>query len=124
MTKQRKQTRYQTEELLMVFDRHTSRHIGGLANLTYDGAMFVTQEPVKKSSIAHCRVELPNKILDRDQLIFDAECVWCKKNATRGWYESGYKLKNVSEQDRNILTYVMLKLMSEQPATQETPDLP
>ena len=56
MTKPRKQTRYQTEELLMVFARHTSRHIGGLANLTYDGARFVTQEPVKKLSIAHCRV--------------------------------------------------------------------
>ena len=119
MTKQRKQTRYQTEELLMVFDRHTSRHIGGLANLTCDGAMFVTQEPEKKLSIAHCRVELPNKVLEHDQLIFDAECVWCRKNPTRGWYESGYRLKNVSEQDRDILTYVMLKLMSEQPATQK-----
>lgn len=119
MTEQRKQTRYETEEFLMVFDRHTDRHIGGLANLTADGAMFVTQEPVDIPSIAHCRVELPDKILDHDELIFDAECIWCKKDPTRGWYESGYRLRNVSEQDRDILTYVMLKLMSEQPATQK-----
>jgi hypothetical protein len=99
----------------MVFDRNTEHHIGGLANLTYDGAMLITQEPVDTSSVVSCRVELPDKVLEHDQLLFDAECVWCKRDAARGWYESGYRLTNASEQDRDILTYVMLKLMSEQP---------
>jgi len=116
MIERRRQLRYQPEDLLMVFDRLTDRHLGGLANLTHDGAMFITQEPVDISTVVSCRVELPDQVLERDQLIFDAECVWCKRNTDRGWYESGYRLTNVSQQDRDILTYVMLRMMSEQPA--------
>lgn len=109
----RKHPRYATEDLLMVFNRETDEHIGGLANLTPEGAMFITREPIKVTTLLECRVELPRKILDCDEFTFDAECVWCKKDDTRGWHESGYRLKNISDRNQDILTYIMLQLMSE-----------
>ncbi|MDH3890080.1 MAG: PilZ domain-containing protein [candidate division Zixibacteria bacterium] len=121
MSETRKYPRYETEDLLMVFNRETDEHIGGLANLTPEGAMIITREPVEISTTAKCRVELPRVILDCDEFVFDAECVWCKKDTTRGWYESGYRLRNISEQDQDLLTYVMLQLMSEQKVAHNTP---
>lgn len=110
----RRKPRREAEDFLRVFDRITDQLIGGLANLTHDGAMFVSQQPIDISSVLNCRVQLPDEVLGRDQLIFDAECVWCKKDTGSGRYESGYRLTNVTAQDRDILTYVMVKLMSEQ----------
>lgn len=118
MSETRKHPRFETEDLLMVFNRETEEHIGGLANLTPEGAMFITREPIGVSVLLECRVELPRKILDSGEFIFDAECVWSKKDETRGWWESGYKLKNVSDLNQDILTYVMLQLMSKQSAVQ------
>ena len=120
MSETRKHPRFETEDLLMVFNRKTDEHIGGLANLTPEGAMFITREPIEISTLLQCRVELPLKILDCDEVVFDAECVWCKKDVSRGWFESGYKLKDVSEQNQEILTYVMLHLMSIQKAVPNT----
>lgn len=114
MSETRKHPRYETEDLLMVFNRKTDEHIGGLANLTPDGAMFITRERVEISAHFECRVELPRKVLDCDEFVFDAECVWSKKDETRGWHESGYKLTNVSDLNQDVLTYVMLQLMSVQ----------
>ena len=119
MPKARKHPRYETEDLLMVFNRETDEHIGGLANLTPEGAMFITREPVELPLLFRCRVELPRRILDCDEFVFDAECVWCKKDETRGWYESGYKLKYVSEKNQDVLTYIMLQLMSDQQVESE-----
>jgi hypothetical protein len=116
MPETRKHPRYETEDLLMIFNRETDEHIGGLANLTPEGAMFITREPIDVSVVLKCRVELSRTTIDCDEFVFDAECVWCTKDETRGWYESGYKLKNVSGQNQEILTYVMLQLMSKQSA--------
>lgn len=114
MSETRKHPRFETEDLLMVFNRETDEHIGGLANLTPEGAMFITREPIEVSALLPCRVELPRMVLGCDELVFDADCVWCEKDETKGWYESGYKLKNVSDQNQEILTNVMLQLMSKQ----------
>lgn len=114
MSETRKHPRYETEDLLMIFNRETDEHIGGLANLTPEGAMFITREPIELQVVLKCRVELSRMILDCDEFVFDAECVWCKKDETRGWWESGYKLTNVSDLNQDVLTYVMLQLMSVQ----------
>lgn len=116
MSETRKHPRYETEDLLMVFNRETDEHIGGLANLTPEGAMFITRESIEASVVLKCRVELSRNIVGCEEFVFDAECVWCKKDETKGWYESGYKLMNISDRNQDILTYVMLQLMSEQQA--------
>lgn len=72
MTEQRKHKRQRTEDYLMVFDRESDKHIGGLANLSSEGAMFITQEPVQTLTAFQCRVELTRPIMDRNEVVFDA----------------------------------------------------
>jgi len=107
--------RYVAREHLPVREQRSSRHIGGLANLSMGGAMLTTLEPIDKGTVLKCRVELPKMIFGRDYLLFEAECVWCKKNDAKGWYESGYKLKNVSELDSVIIMHLMIHYLEAQP---------
>ncbi len=109
MTEQRRHKRHKTEDYLMVFDQKSDKHIGGLANLSSEGAMFVTQEPVQRLTAFRCRVELTRPIMDYSEVIFDAECRWCRKNIKTGWWESGYALKNVSKQNEELLSYLVLR---------------
>ena len=109
MTERRRRERGQTNDYLMIFDRETGAHIGGLANLSQDGAMLVTLEPISVATVIRCRVDLSQPIMDRSEVVFDAECRWCRKNVKRGWWESGYALKNVSLDDEELISYLVLR---------------
>ncbi len=110
----RNNVRFETDEFFPVKNQETLEHIGGLANLTPQGAMLTTSKPVEEGIILKCRVELPDRIFQRDFLFFKAECRWCKKNANKGWYESGYKITELSEQDAVIIMHLMMHRLTAQ----------
>ena len=124
MENRRLLNRFVSREHLTVHEKNSSRHIGGLANLSMGGAMLTTIEPVDKGYVLQCRVALPKRIFQRDYLIFEAECVWCKTNAAQGWYESGYRVKNVSEHDSVIILHLMIHHMEEQPTDERISVVP
>jgi hypothetical protein len=107
MIENRKQNRYSPETYLSVYDRLTQRPIGELANLSLEGAMFVTPGPIKKTTSFQCRVELTSTIMGRDEILFDADCLWCRKNVKANRWESGYKL-TVTGVDAEIVPYLTL----------------
>ena len=118
----RKHARFETTDFFPVRDQNNGDHIGGLANLTPVGAMLTSIEPIKVGRIRHCRAELPQKIFQRDYLFFEAECRWCKQNPDKGWYESGYKLTKISEQDAIIIMHLMMHHLQVQ-STEEQVDV-
>lgn len=109
MNDKRKHKRQQTRDLLAVVDRETAQPIADLANLSPDGAMFISREPVTIGHLFKCRLELPQPILGRSDIWFDAECRWCMKTKTPGRYESGFSLMNVSELDSEVISYLILR---------------
>ena len=115
MREKREQRRYQAVSQFKVFDRSSKQPIGNLVNLSADGAMFVTPEPIAVSTVLECRVELPDNILGSDHATFDAVCVWCRKNDKKGWYESGYQLTRVSNKSVAIIGSLMHRFMIERP---------
>lgn len=122
MPNRRKHARFETTDFFPVRDQNSSCHIGGLANLTPVGAMLTSVEPIKEGTILRCRVELPQKIFQRDYLFFEAECRWCKQNSEKGWYESGYKFTKITEQDAVIIMHLMMHHLNIQ-TTEEQVDL-
>ncbi len=103
----RKHERREPDSYLNVHDRKSGRHIGGLANLSDAGAMFVTRDAVKAGTRMECRLELMHPIMGRNDIYFDAECRWCRKNIKRGWWESGHLLK-LSGVDQEMVSYLSL----------------
>lgn len=106
-TERRKHERHDQEKLLEIFDRSSGELLGRLANISQQGAMFITDTPVKSQDNFKCRVKLARKILARDELIFDAECRWCRKNIDKDRWESGYSL-TMSKFDSELLNFLEL----------------
>lgn len=115
MNERRRQDRFETEQWYRVVDRDTGDQIGDLTNLSEDGAMFITEEPIETSASFKCRMELPESIENQTEVTFDAECMW--SNQINGWSECGVKLLNISEVDASIMGYLMYQVMKEQSPT-------
>lgn len=111
MAKQKKPVRRQAVEELVVYDVRTNQPIGRVENMTAEGVKLVTDEPADVSRILYCRLDLPEKLLGADQVFFDAECRWCRKNEFTGLYESGFKLRNVRADDKEIISHLTRRWM-------------
>ncbi len=93
MQEERRKSERQDAPLFMnVYDAATKLPIGTLVNMSTEGAMLVTEQSIKPATIFRCRVELPKDIMDHEQVRFEAECRWCRRNIVKGRWESGYRL--------------------------------
>jgi len=109
LKERRKLERETPEKFLAVFDERNGEKIGQLANISYHGAMLITPDPVKTNTLFHCRVELTRPIMDREVIVFQAQCRWCRKNVSSGRWESGYKL-TLEGVNAEMLSYLILSI--------------
>jgi hypothetical protein len=109
MNDKRKHKRHQTRDLLTVVDRETAQPIADLANLSSDGAMFISPQPVEIGHLFKCRLELLQPISDRNEIEFDAVCRWSRSNSVQNCHESGFRLINVSDTDKEIISLLILR---------------
>jgi len=91
-SKQRK-IRRKAAEALLVYDLQTKLPMGQIIDLSAKGMKLMSEEPVTALKIYYCRIPLKNNINNCDEVLFDAECRWCKQNQDTGWYDSGYILR-------------------------------
>lgn len=103
----RKHERCSPEIYLTVHDCLTKQPMGKLVNLSPEGAMLVTSRPIRASTSFRCRVELPHRIMGHNDVFFNAECRWCRKNVKADRWESGYRL-NVTGIDAELVQYLIL----------------
>jgi len=107
MRERRKHERQSQKEYIAVYDRESGDLFGELANLSSEGAMIVTKGPVKTQNTYFCRIGLSRPMSGRNEIIFDAECLWCRKNLKSGAWESGYRL-SMSALDSMLIQYLSL----------------
>ncbi len=107
MEERRNQLRGWTKDRLVVFDRNTDEAIGYVANICVEGLRVMCEEPAEVSSSIECRVALPERHLDRDQLFFDAEVRWCRESDATGVMEVGLKLTQIDEVGRKIIVKLL-----------------
>ncbi len=105
MPEKRNSLRHIPEKHLRVFNNTTGEQLGLLANFSSEGIMLVTQENIKSSSIIKCRVELLQPILGHEEIVFVAHCCWSRKNISKHWWESGYKIQ-VTGINRELIKYL------------------
>lgn len=107
MPERRRNKRHKPDKHLKIFDHISNEQIGLLANISVDGAMFVTKENIKPSSALICRIELLHPIMDKNVIVFKAHHRWSRKNVAERWWESGYKIET-TEINKELLSYLSI----------------
>ncbi len=90
-----------------VFDRKTGAFMGYLGNLTENGAMIISEEELQTDKIFNMRIDLPEDIYGKPILNLVARSVWCKLDIDPNFFNIGFSLKEISEEDQELISQIV-----------------
>jgi hypothetical protein len=99
MTARRKFKRRYLMYYSRVFDRKTGRVLGYLVDLTPEGIMIISEEPIETEQTFRLRMDLPEGLSTKGNLDFEAASVWCKADIDPHFYGTGFQISEVSPDD-------------------------
>ena len=88
---------------LRVFDRSTNETLGHLVDITPEGAMLISENPIPVNTHFQLRMQLPAEIFGRTHLDFEAESLWSKRDINPDFHDAGFRLINVEVKDTAII---------------------
>jgi len=103
MIERRKFQRKHLIYYLRIFDRNTTRLIGHLVDITPEGVMLMSEEPIETNTTLQLRMGLPKEIKKSKEITFDAKSLWCKKDINPDFYDTGFELLDVPREVVEII---------------------
>ena len=100
---QRGLSRKRLNASLRVFDRRTGHRIGRLVDITMDGLMIVSSEPIEIDSIFQFSMVLPCEIKSSSTVSFTAKSIWCKNANYSHHFGTGFLIEDMFRDDVEIL---------------------
>lgn len=92
---------------LRVFDGMSSSVIGHIVDISAQGVMLVSDNPVPVNEKYSLRMRLPSEIADKEEIVFSATCCWCKKDVNPDFYIIGFRMHDLTpEIEKYILCLI------------------
>ena len=88
---------------LQVFDRNTNKLAGRLLDITTEGIMLISDNPIQTDNLFQFRMVLPKELGKGPEISFDVKSIWSKRDNNPDLYDTGFQLVNVSENDIEII---------------------
>lgn len=95
----RRRPRDVVDKFLPVHHRETKELIGYLTDVTVDGGMLETTDPLGEEFFP-LRIELTEEIGGSRHIDVDARCVWTRKDRNAVFHNSGFEFQNISAETR------------------------
>lgn len=102
MKEKRKLKRRHLIFYLRVYDKNTGQLVGRLVDITSEGIMLNSENPIPTDTVFQLQMFLPEEF-DKERLDFDAKSIWCKPDVNRDLFVTGLKLLNVANRDTEII---------------------
>lgn len=81
---------------LRVFDHKTGQLVGNLVDISTKGIMVVSDDAIPSNTRYHLRMVLPDSVEGSKEVDFEAESRWCRNDANRDFYDTGFELLDPS----------------------------
>jgi hypothetical protein len=112
MPEARKHVRGQTNDYFIVYNSDTGAPIGRLRNLTAEGAMLISGDPIAAATKVQCQLALPRPINNTREIYFTIEIRWCRENIHAGWYEVGCLFEAIPDLSKAVLDVLVRDWMT------------
>ena len=96
MSNKRKNDRKQSTFYLKVYDQKSNKMAGNLRNITSNGIMLNSPEPIATGIVYQLGVALPDALIGEIPITLEAKSIWCSRNRITKLYDTGFELLNVS----------------------------
>jgi hypothetical protein len=90
-----------------VYERDSEDLLGHLGDLTPEGAMIISDHPIATGENLKLSLEIPEHLLGRNRLNLEVNSVWCKPDLDPHYYNTGFKLLNIREDDTPIINWII-----------------
>ena len=89
-----------------IFDRKTGKLVGYLSDITREGAMIISDEPIEAENNYIFRMDLPDYVFGRGYLNLDVHCVWSRPDVNPDFYLAGFRLMEIEEVDGKVIDQI------------------
>jgi hypothetical protein len=108
MQEQRHSPRKVANEILIVADQITGNQLGRVVNISAEGLMLLSDEPMVAGSVYQLVMLLPNPQSNQEKITFAAEAVWCTEASQPESFWSGFHIIDISADDVLIIDQLIL----------------
>lgn len=82
-----------------VYERSTGELIGHVIDITPEGIKLISEQPISINTHFHFRIDLPDEIMGREYMFFEAVSIWCTEDVNPDFYNTGFRVGNMEAQD-------------------------
>lgn len=112
LSARRKHPRYTLVQQLYIVDKFTAKQLGVLVNISLNGLMMASRNPLAADTIYQIIINLPEEIDGKKKIEIGIDCLWTHTNsANAGMYWSGCQIIDYSDNDITTLEKIIERLM-------------
>ncbi|SHL17148.1 PilZ domain-containing protein [Phytopseudomonas punonensis] len=103
MDERRQHPRYSTATLLEVFEQHSDRYLGRVADLSNEGFMLCSTTSLPADSLVECRLACAALLAATSDLYFTADCLWSRNGAPGQQSWAGFQIIDIDALNAQLL---------------------
>ena len=103
MSERRKIQRRHLIYYLRVFERGTGQLVGHLVDISTEGLMLLSEEPIETDRVFYLRMTLPTEIHSSAHVTFNGRSIWCKPDNSPDFYATGFSFEEVTTKDIRVI---------------------
>ena len=88
---------------LRVFDGLSSRVVGHIVDISSQGIMLISDEPITVQEEYRLRMRFPGSGSSQEELILEAVCRWCRQDENPQFYLAGFQIQDLPADAANFL---------------------
>ncbi len=92
---------------LRVFDGMSNRVVGHLMDISSNGLMLLSDEPVPVNEDYRLRMRLPTEVIGRDEILFGAISRWCRQDENPDFYITGFKIQDMDDETEKAVSQLI-----------------
>ena len=92
---------------LVVTDQSTGQPLGRLLDVTTEGMLLFSEEPIETNRIYNLSIALPKDIVTKKEIFLRAKSLHCNRDSEPRFYNTGFKIEELEERDRLTLIRVI-----------------
>lgn len=100
---QRSLSRHHLIYYLRVFDGFSSRVVGHIVDISPQGIMLITDEPIPVQEDYRLRMRFPGSGSAQEELVVDATCRWCREDDNPEFYVAGFHIDDLPADAANFI---------------------
>ncbi len=92
---------------LRVFDGMSNRVVGHLMDISQNGLMILSDEPVAVNEDYRLRMHLPWEMAGSEEIIFGATSRWCRADENPEFFLSGFQIQDIDQDAERLIRHLI-----------------